>query len=292
MPEHQLKRPLYCGRFAPSPSGQLHFGSLIAALGSYLDARSHIGTWLVRIEDIDPPREMKGADSLILQALESFGLHWDGCVLYQSSRLQEYEKQLQQMLAQGAAYYCSCTRKRIKELGGVYDCHCRNLNLPAKDCAVRFKHQFAVESFEDLRLGKIELSKPWVQEDFIIKRRDGLYAYQLAVVLDDLAQGVNHVVRGRDLLEATAWQIALYRHFKQTPPAYLHLPLALDQNGQKLSKQNHAPALDLKNPQQQLCQALEFLGLEVPKDLQGAKVAEVLLWAVENWRLRIEVAGR
>lgn len=274
----------YRGRFAPSPSGPLHFGSLLAALGSYLDARAHGGVWLVRIEDIDPPREMPGADALILRQLETFGLHSDDEILYQSTRLPAYEAKLDQLRHEGAAYHCACTRKRIKSIGGHYDNHCRPLDLPAEGSAVRFAHQRPIPSFADLRLGQVELKPPWDQEDFIVQRRDGLVAYQLAVVMDDIEQGITHVVRGSDLLETTGWQLALYRHWNHPPPAYLHLPLALDANGHKLSKQNHAPALNTNEPQAELFRALTGLNLKPPAALDRAPVPELLAWAVTRWR--------
>ena len=277
------QQPAYRGRFAPSPSGPLHFGSLLAALGSYLDARAHGGAWLVRIEDIDPPREMPGADSLILRQLETFGLHWDEEVLYQSARLPAYEAKLEQMRQEGAAYHCACTRKRVKSIGGHYDNHCRALDLPAEGSAVRFAHRRPIPSFADLRLGRVELEPPWDQEDFVVRRRDGLVAYQLAVVMDDIEQGITHVVRGIDLLETTGWQLALYRHWRQAPPAHLHLPLALDANGHKLSKQNHAPALNTDEPQAELSRALTGLKLKPPAELAGAPAPELLAWAVPRW---------
>ncbi|MCM2678760.1 tRNA glutamyl-Q(34) synthetase GluQRS [Echinimonas agarilytica] len=279
-------RPLatrYCGRFAPSPSGPLHFGSLIAAVGSYLDAKAIDGEWLVRIEDIDPPRQVTGADTQILNALEAFGLHWDQSVLYQSTHQQDFLDRIHQLVADQHAYACDCTRKRVKSIGGHYDGHCRDRHLPIEGHAVRFKHHHRVDHFHDLRLGSIELHPPWNQEDFIIKRRDGLIAYQLAVVMDDLSQGVNHVVRGIDLLETTGWQIALYQNFEQQPPAYLHLPLALDEHGNKLSKQNHAAPINWQHPQPELCQALACLNLHVPQQLRHSTVSDILDWAKTHW---------
>ena len=226
---------------------------------------------------------MPGADAVILKQLEAFGLHWDEEVLYQSTRLPAYGARLDQLRQEGAAYYCACSRKRIKSIGGHYDNHCRALGLPAEGCAIRFSHTQPIPSFADLRLGRIRLKAPWDQEDFVVRRRDGLVAYQLAVVTDDIEQGITHIVRGIDLLETTGWQLALYRHWQETPPEYLHLPLALDANGHKLSKQNHAPALDTSQPQDELCRALTGLNLKPPAALRQAPTAELLEWATAQW---------
>ncbi|MBD1389933.1 tRNA glutamyl-Q(34) synthetase GluQRS [Neiella sp. HB171785] len=274
------RQPGYRGRFAPSPSGPLHFGSLLAAVGSYLDAKAHRGQWLVRIEDIDPPREVAGASDQILRALEAFGLHWDESVRYQSHRLDDFQQIINELLSTQAAYFCDCTRKRIKSVGGIYDGYCRNRHLPGEHCAVRYRYDNAITHFDDLRLGR---QTSIAAQDFVIKRRDGLIAYQLAVVADDIDQGINHIVRGVDLLETTSSQLELYRQFDHSPPQYLHLPLAVDQHGHKLSKQNHAPAIDWQQPQQQLWQALNYLALAPPMALQHESVTDQLDWAIEQW---------
>ncbi len=250
----------YVGRFAPSPSGSLHFGSLVAALGSYLRARSQNGQWLLRVEDIDPPREVPGAADDILYTLERFGLEWDGNVLYQSQRLDAYEAYLQHLLADEQAYYCQCTRKQIKAMGGTYDGRCGRLIEPLKQGAIRIRNQAAVARFNDLLMGEVTTDQAFAGEDFIIKRSDGLYAYQLAVVMDDAFQGITEVVRGADLLEATVRQIILYQQFGLQQPTWLHLPLASLEPGFKLSKQNHATPVDPKSPQKALQAALAFLG--------------------------------
>ncbi|MCG9737992.1 tRNA glutamyl-Q(34) synthetase GluQRS [Shewanella insulae] len=250
----------YVGRFAPSPSGPLHFGSLIAALGSYLRARAEQGQWLVRIEDIDPPREVAGASTLILKTLEAYGLHWDGAVLYQSTRLEAYQARLNSLLAQDKAYYCQCTRKQIQAMGGTYDGRCA-VRTPKHDSgAIRIHNTQAIARFHDELQGDIEVEPEFAAEDFIIKRRDGLYAYQLAVVMDDALQGITEVVRGADLLTSSARQATLFSLFGESMPKWLHLPLACAQPGMKLSKQNHAPAIDLKSPQASINAALAFLG--------------------------------
>lgn len=249
----------YVGRFAPSPSGSLHFGSLIAALGSYLQARHQGGRWLVRIEDIDPPREAAGASVLILRQLEHYGLLWDGEILYQSRRHQAYLDVLDWLWQQGLSYYCTCSRERIRKLGGVYDAHCRPLRRPALQAALRLVQQHPVYQFQDALYGRVNVDASLAQEDFIIHRRDGLFAYNLAVVVDDHFQGVTEVVRGADLLQPTARQISLWHTLNRTVPAFCHLPLVLDASGNKLSKQNNAPALPQTDPRPTLIQALQFL---------------------------------
>ncbi|TMX33873.1 tRNA glutamyl-Q(34) synthetase GluQRS [Vibrio sp. Hep-1b-8] len=276
----------YIGRFAPSPSGPLHFGSLIAALGSYFQAKSNQGKWLVRIEDLDPPREMPGASRLILETLEAYHLHWDGEVVYQSQRHSLYQQQIDRWLDSGQAYFCHCTRKQIKELGGFYTGTCRDLKLTnGEQCAVRLRMSHPVYQFEDRRHGILNIPTALADEDFIIKRRDGLFAYNLAVVLDDIDQGVTEVVRGADLIEPTGRQISLYQMLDAKPVNYLHLPLALDNNGQKLSKQNHAKAIDNQNPKPALIDAMTFLGFDIDEEISTASLDEIILWGIENWHL-------
>ncbi|WP_417349526.1 tRNA glutamyl-Q(34) synthetase GluQRS [Ferrimonas sp.] len=275
----------YIGRFAPSPSGPLHFGSLVAALGSWLRARSQKGQWLLRMEDIDPPREMAGAADDILRTLERFALTWDGEVLYQSQRHQAYDAALTWLQQQGLAYYCNCPRKRIKALGGVYDGHCRGRDLDGRDCAIRLVNNRGVSSFEDGLLGTIVTDCEFAEEDFIIHRRDGLYAYQLAVVVDDAFQGITEVVRGNDLLETTVRQQTLQQALGLPIPAYLHLPLAVWSDGNKLSKQNHAPPIGETAPELALSRALAFLGLTPPPDLWQAPCPTQLTWAVSCFQL-------
>ncbi|WP_299129985.1 tRNA glutamyl-Q(34) synthetase GluQRS [uncultured Vibrio sp.] len=276
----------YIGRFAPSPSGPLHFGSLVAALGSYFQAKSNQGKWLVRMEDLDPPREMAGAADLILKTLEAYHLSWDGEVVYQSQRHDMYQAQVDQWVADKQAYYCQCTRKQIKALGGFYNGHCRHAGLiDSGEQAVRLCMDYPVESFDDVRHGTIQIPKALAEEDFIIKRRDGLFAYNLAVVLDDIDQGVTEVVRGADLIEPTGRQISLYKTLKQKTVSYLHLPLATDSLGNKLSKQNHATAIDLDNPKPTLLNAMQFLGFTIPEAICEASVDEILLWGCQQWNV-------
>ena len=274
----------YVGRFAPSPSGPLHFGSLIAALGSYLQARSQQGLWLLRIEDLDPPREVPGAADDILHTLDAFGLHWDGPLVYQSQRLDAYQAALDSWARLGLTYHCRCTRKMVAASGGFYNGHCRNLALTDRQAATRLVMEKPVYHFHDRLQGTINIPHAMAEEDFIVRRRDGLYAYNLAVVLDDAEAGITEVVRGADLLEPTGRQIALYHMLKVPVPRWLHLPLAFHA-GHKLSKQNHAPALDAQQPSKALWQALDFLGQQPPLALLGASPLELLSWAQLNWCL-------
>lgn len=275
----------YIGRFAPSPSGELHFGSLIAALGSYLQARASQGKWLVRIEDIDPPREVPGAAESILRQLEHYGLHWDDEVLWQSKRHDAYRERLAWLSAQGLSYNCTCTRARIQSVGGVYDGHCRTHNLPPENAAVRIKQRSPVTRFNDLLSGEILADERLAREDFIIHRRDGLFAYNLAVVVDDHFQGVTEIVRGADLVEPTVRQISLYHQFGWTAPDYIHLPLAVNEQGCKLSKQNHAPALPEGDPRPVLIDALRFLNQNVTNEWQDLRIDELLKMATAHWTL-------
>ncbi|MGE9553509.1 tRNA glutamyl-Q(34) synthetase GluQRS [Erwinia amylovora] len=273
----------YIGRFAPSPSGVLHFGSLIAAVGSYLQARAQQGLWLVRIEDIDPPREVPGAAKRILQQLEQYGLHWDGEVLWQSQRHDAYREALAWLRQHNHSYYCTCTRSRIQQVGGVYDGHCRTRNCGPDNAALRLRVDAPVARFHDNLRGEVEAEARLAQEDFIIHRRDGLFAYNLAVVVDDHYQGVTEVVRGADLIEPTVRQIALYQQFGWPAPAYLHLPLAINTDGNKLSKQNHAPPLPPGDPRPVMVQALQFLGQPVADDWQDLPLSGLLQRAVRQW---------
>ena len=278
-----IKRPLtYRGRFAPSPSGLLHFGSLVTALASYIHAKQHQGKWLVRIEDIDPPREQIGAADLILKTLETFGLCWDESVFYQSQQYQRYEASLALLAKQKLIYNCQCSRADIKAIGGIYQGHCKNLSLSSAEHAIRLKNSYAINQYHDLIQGLITCDLALAEEDFILKRKDGLYAYQLAVVLDDIAQEISHIIRGCDLLEPTARQLTLFATLKQPAPQYGHIPLAVTSDGYKLSKQNKAPAINLQQPQPTLIAALQFLGQTPPSNLVHESVTEIINWAISN----------
>ncbi|GGW83035.1 tRNA glutamyl-Q(34) synthetase GluQRS [Alteromonas halophila] len=277
----------YTGRFAPSPSGHLHFGSLIAALASYLDAKASQGTWLVRMEDIDTPRCVPGMDTAILNALECHGLHWDGEVMYQSRQHARYQQTIEDLLTSGRAYYCRCTRKQVKAAGGVYPGTCRHLQLGPSNAALRVRLPVQVTAFDDEILGHQSLSSPAGSlpplEDTIVHRRDGLYAYNLVVVMDDIAQQVTHIVRGSDLLPTTLTHLNMYALLDAPPPAYAHVPVASVAPGRKLSKQNHAAPLDTSVPADNLIRALRFLGQQVEDGWQGLSPETLLHHAADGW---------
>ncbi len=280
-----LSHPRYIGRFAPSPSGPLHFGSLVAALGSYLRARSQGGKWLIRIEDIDPPREVLGSSEDILNTLLAYGLQWDDDILYQSTRLLAYQAKIEQLLTQNQAYYCQCSRKEIKAMGGTYDGRCGRLATPLKSGAIRIRNLAGIDRFTDLNMGEVSVNKGFANEDFIIKRSDGLYAYQLAVVMDDISQQITEVVRGSDLLIPTCRQLSVFKQFEHTQPNWLHLPLVCMAPGMKLSKQNHAPAIDKQHPQDSFNAALQFLGQ--PKVKANVQMSEMVAQAVIQFDLSL-----
>jgi glutamyl-Q tRNA(Asp) synthetase len=285
-----MKRSDYRGRFAPSPTGPLHFGSLVAAVGSYLEAKQHHGTWLVRMEDLDTPRTMPGAADDILRTLVAFGLHWDEEVIYQSQRTAAYDAALQQLQASGAVYPCACTRKEIADSGlngiegPVYPGTCRN-GLPAgrEGRAWRVRTDNQPIAFNDALQGHLSQRLESEIGDFVVKRADGLYAYQLAVVVDDALQGITHVVRGADLLASTPRQIHLQHRLGYTVPHYMHLPVAINAQGEKLSKQTLAPPVDHNNPAPALLQVLRFLQQNPPAELAGGSVDELLRWAMTHW---------
>ena len=284
------------GRFAPSPTGPLHFGSLVSALASYLDIRQRGGRWLVRIEDIDPPREISGASATILQQLDAHGLHWDGNVLYQSERLPSYLEALDQLKQKDLIYYCQCNRPRIQRLGGIYDSQCRYLQLAAKGNAIRFnvgdrvasqskREAAAYLSFTDQIMGHYQQCLRAEVGDFVLRRRDGLFSYQLAVVVDDQYQGITHIMRGSDLLDSTPRQIYLQQCLGYSQPEYAHLPVAINPDGQKLSKQNHAAALVPGNEAHNLFTALVWLQQKPPAALAKQPITEILDWGIKHWSL-------
>ncbi|HSW17426.1 MAG TPA: tRNA glutamyl-Q(34) synthetase GluQRS [Ramlibacter sp.] len=293
--------PAYVGRFAPSPTGPLHAGSLVAALASWLDARAHGGQWLVRIEDVDTPRCVPGADALILSQLAACGLEPDAPPLWQSTRGQAYQQALDELIASGRAYPCGCSRKDITQALAaaghpherhgelVYPGTCRDglQGKPAR--AWRFRCEAATEGevrWIDRRLGPQRQDVIHEVGDFVLRRADGLWAYQLAVVVDDAAQGVTHVVRGQDLADNTARQIALQRALGLATPSYLHTPLVLGADGEKLSKQNGAQPLDLADPLAALRAAGTTLGLRAAGGAVGAWLAH----AIDEWRANTPLA--
>ncbi|MCC5884066.1 MAG: tRNA glutamyl-Q(34) synthetase GluQRS [Halomonas sp.] len=276
----------YRGRFAPTPSGALHFGSLIAALASFLDARRAEGEWLLRIEDIDPPRCPSGAADTILRQLEAFGLHWDGPVLWQHSRDPAYAAALERLEALGLAYPCSCSRKQWREYP-IYPGWCREgLRERGKPTAWRLRSDLGLRPvvWQDRLFGEQRFD-PADLGDVVLKRKDGLWAYQVAVVVDDAEQGISDVVRGYDLLDNTPWQRQLQHALRLPEPRYLHLPLITNRDGQKLSKQNLAPALpcDDRAVRPLLHRALAALDQAPPDEFRMAPVQEQLAWAIDHW---------
>lgn len=276
----------YTGRFAPSPTGPLHLGSLVAALGSYLDAKAHSGQWLLRIEDIDPPREITGAKDLILRQLEDHGLCWDGAAIYQSQRLGIYREYFDQLKRNNQLFACDCPRHRIRDLQGIYDGFCRNRHLDFdSDTAIRVRLAEGDISWNDLILGKQSISSSDLGGDFIVRRRDRLFSYQLAVALDDGLEGITHVIRGADLLDSTARQIYLHQLLGLVSPDYGHLPMVINNQGQKLSKQTHAPALDSDKSGENLALSLDILGLNPPEDISQSSCEEILAWGISHWNI-------
>lgn len=284
---------LYRGRFAPSPTGPLHFGSLVAAVGSYLSARRHGGEWRVRIEDLDPPRVVPGSADQILAALEAFGFEWDGPVVYQSRRSDAYRHALEKLKIASVAFECTCSRSEIEAARrpGVaasdelyYPGWCREgARAPKRPAAVRFRTDKSTVSFLDAIQGRIEIDVAGEVGDFTIRRRDGLYSYQLAVVVDDADAGITHVVRGADLLNSTPRQILLQRALGLATPGYAHLPVATDCNGIKLSKSAGAAGIDLRHPGQHLWRALHFLRQQPPSELRLVAPSLLWTWAIEHW---------
>lgn len=284
---------MYIGRFAPSPTGPLHFGSLIAAVASYCEARAHHGKWLVRMEDLDKPREIKGAANDILQTLDAFGFEWDGEIVYQSQRSDIYANALESLKSKQLVYPCTCTRKEIADThstvgidGVIYPGTCLKQSIKENvPVAWRIKTNAAKISFNDAIQGNISQNLDTDVGDFILRRADGFFAYQLAVVADDAAQGVSHIVRGADLLDSTPRQIYLQQQLGYPTPQYAHVPVAANPRGEKLSKQTLAPALDKQQTASQLWQALSFLGQEPPLELQQHSLKAVWSWAQSNWSI-------
>lgn len=282
----------YVGRFAPSPTGPLHFGSLITAVASYCDAKSHHGKWLVRIEDTDIPRIYPGSEEHILRAMDAFQLEPDAEIIFQKDRLDIYENVIQQLRQQGLVYACQCTRKMLGS-NHIYQDTCRDLGLAFEHQAIRLKIEDVEICFEDRLQGRhcSELKKDL--GDFVLKRRDGIINYQLAVVVDDYLQGMTHVVRGADLLDNTERQIYLGQLLGYPRLSYMHLPLAMNDQGQKLSKQNLAQALDLTQAPQLLKQALQALHqAEVDLDTPDRMLQQaVVQWDIERIPHTTELQG-
>lgn len=286
--------PAYRGRFAPSPTGPLHFGSLVSAVASYCQARAMGGEWLLRIEDIDAPREVAGASDEIIQALANFGFQWDGDITYQSQHSEHYLEALESLSEKGLLYPCACSRKEISKISkpGIYPGTCRG-GLPAGRQARSWRVWIpsGTIEFNDAILGPCQFAVEQEIGDFILKRADGLFAYQLAVAVDDGLQGITQVVRGNDLLDSTPRQIYLQQVLGYTSPEYAHHPLVIDGHGEKLSKQRQAPALDNRHISADLYRALAFLGHRPPTSLINADKDSLWQWAFENWSLN-KLAGR
>lgn len=287
----------YTGRFAPSPTGPLHLGSLVTAVASFLDARAHQGRWLLRIEDIDPPREVPGAADLIARQLSAHGLEWDGPIGYQSRRGALYRDALARLAGDGLLYACTCSRQRLQALGGRYDGACRarhyspNASAPAGALRIRVDGDGA-DNLRDFIQGTA-FGAPCAGGDFIVLRRDGLVAYQLATAVDDAEQDITHVLRGADLFDSTPRQCYLLARLRLRPPDYGHVPLVLGTDGNKLSKQNRAPALAATDATANLHWALRWLGLDPPGELLGSKPADLLTWGIHHWsRAKIATHSR
>lgn len=277
------------GRFAPSPSGPLHFGSLVAAVGSYLIAKAHQAEWQIRIEDIDPPREIAGASDEILRQLEGFGLRWDGSVIYQSDSIPRFKEVLEELKHRDLLYACDCTRKKVNQISqnGRYPNICADKGLSFEgEVAWKLRHGQGNYHFYDQIQGDGKFDSSLYQEDFTVKRKDGLIAYQLAVVVDDIDAGIDHVVRGSDLFDSTPRQLRLYEALGEQPPLWYHLPVAINQDGNKLSKQNHAAPIDVDKAPHQLWQALEFLGQQPLAELKNEPAEVILQWAIEHFSLQ------
>jgi glutamyl-Q tRNA(Asp) synthetase len=278
----------YVGRFAPSPTGPLHLGSLVTAVASYLHARQARGDWLVRIEDIDPPREVRGAAEAILRTLEAFELEWNRPVLYQSSRLTAYQAVADRLLHAGSAFRCRCSRSALRAgqrgVSGRYPGTCREREVPPGDAAIRVRVNPGVLVVEDGLQGRTEMDLSASSGDYIIVRRDGLPAYHLATVLDDAEQQVTTVVRGVDLLESTVAHLHLHAVLGLKPPHYFHLPLVVNEQRQKLSKQTGATPVD-PGDRRVAIRVLELLGLDVPNELLGEQPSVLWTWALQHWNI-------
>lgn len=281
----------YRGRFAPSPTGSLHFGSLIAASAAYLDAKANQGEFIIRIEDLDPAREIAGSDKLILKTLEQFGFEWNEPVAYQSKRTDIYQSYLDKLNAKRLIYRCQCSRRQLRAeaqfgpLGMIYPNHCRQVNVAATNRhAIRLKVCDSTITINDQVFGQISQNLLTDLGDFIIRRSDGNFAYQFAVVIDDALQQISHVVRGSDLLDSTPRQVYIQQCLSLPRPNYLHVPTATDNQRTKLSKQTGATAISSKQANKQLVQVLEFLGQAPPSELEKSSLDDIWHWAIHNWQ--------
>lgn len=279
----------YSGRFAPSPTGPLHFGSLLAAVASYLRARQQGGAWLVRIEDVDPPREQPGAGDAIVRALDAYGFEWDGEIIWQSVSKPQHDDAVETLLKEEMAYPCGCSRRDLADaprspLGIIYPGTCRN-GCDAEETAIRVRTSDDAVSFDDLLQGTQSQRLESESGDFIIRRRDGLIAYHLAVVVDDHLQGITEIVRGIDLMDSTPRQIWLQQLLGFSTPGYMHIPVATHPDGQKLSKLTGAAAIPLRGKRRVLVAALDALMLHPPEDLAAWALSDIWAWAINNWQI-------
>lgn len=282
---------VYRGRFAPTPSGPLHFGSMVAAIGSFLDARAHGGEWRLRIDDLDPPRVAPGADDAILRCLEGFGMEWDGTIVRQGGRNDAYHAELHRLRQAGWVYPCACSRREIGEAGingiegAVYPGTCRRGMPSGREArALRVRTDGRMTGFDDLLQGPVRQVLETEVGDFVAYRADRVFAYHLACAVDDAEQGITHVVRGADLMASTPRQVHLQRLLGLATPVYLHLPVAVNAAGEKLSKQTQAQAVDPANPLPTLERVLRFLGHPPPAEAGAAGLRALWQWAIENWR--------
>ena len=276
---------IYRGRFAPSPTGAVHFGTLIAAVGSFLQAKKNDGEWLIRIEDVDTTRTIDCSDKEILNTLEVFGFEWDGEIIYQSYQTEHYQQALEQLISQSLVFPCSCSRKKLAESNSdIYPGTCRAKILPEPgEYAFRLIANDTTVEFNDIVMGKQSQNIKHKCGDFVIKRRDNLFAYQLAVVVDDARQNITEIVRGSDLLDSTPRQIYLQQLLGYTTPGYCHLPLAVDDDGNKISKSEGGASVEIKYKEKLLCKSLAFLGQNPPGDLSDSSINDIWKWSIENW---------
>jgi glutamyl-Q tRNA(Asp) synthetase len=268
----------YRGRFAPSPTGPLHFGSLFAALISYLDAKAHQGSWLLRLEDIDPLREQAGASEQIVEALKAHHLYWDEDIVFQSAHSANYENALSRLSKTQDTFACPCSRRQLIEAHGRHSEACLNQTTKPQAYAIKFKHTHNEYPWLDVFQGQQSAT---LDEDFVLKRKEGFYAYQLAVVCDDIEQNITHIIRGYDLLASTPMQLALYKALGTSPPIFGHFPV-INHQGQKLSKQNHARAIDNTLARSNLSHALDLL--QLGQAAREGSIDKMLQTAIETWQ--------
>ena len=286
------KKPKYKGRFAPSPTGPLHFGSLYTAVASYLQAKASDGTWLLRIDDLDSQRCQQKYSDLILKTLEKFGLEWDGSVFYQHSRATAYQEALDLLKSKNLIYPCSCSRKQLQrrntsEHSLIYDQYCLQHPPSNTDTAQRLQLPQTKLSYNDLVQGIIQQDLRNTVGDFIVSRKDHIFAYHLAVVVDDEEQGITDILRGYDLMESTPRQILLQQLLGFTTPEYAHIPVISHSDGAKLSKQTFADDVSQLSAPNTLIRVLHFLNLKPPKELMKGTIKQILEWAIQHWTLSL-----